>query len=71
MGLIGPATIVFQVMGAPLAGWIFDTRGSYDLALWIFLVMAALAFVALAMIRLPEEESNLVAATPAAEPSGS
>ncbi len=37
MGLVGPLMIPFQIAGPPLAGHLFDTRGSYDLAIWIFL----------------------------------
>lgn len=37
MGLIGPLMIPFQISGPPLAGYLFDRQGSYDVAIWIFL----------------------------------
>jgi len=36
-GLMGPVQIPFQITGPPLAGFIFDARGSYDLAIMIFI----------------------------------
>jgi cyanate permease len=53
MGLIAPLMIPFQIAGPPLAGYIFDTRGSYDLALWLFLLTTAVAALVLFLIRLP------------------
>ena len=68
MGLIGPLMIPFQITGPPLAGFIFDSRGSYDLALWIFLVSTAAAALALALLRLPSEtESGASHADPGAD----
>jgi MFS family permease len=51
MGLVGPLMIPFQITGPPLAGWIYDTRGSYALALWIFMGATLAAAAMLAMIR--------------------
>jgi MFS family permease len=36
MGLLRPVQIPIHMLGVPLAGWIFDTTGSYDLAFEIF-----------------------------------
>lgn len=61
MGLVGPLMIPFQITGPPLAGWIYDTRGSYALAIWIFMGATVLGGVMLAMIR-PRGRSRLQAA---------
>ena len=53
MGLVAPLMIPFQVAGPPLAGWIYDTRGSYDQALWVFMATTVAAGIALAFLRLP------------------
>ena len=42
--------VPFQVAGPPLAGFIFDTRGSYDVALWVFFVANALSVPMLALL---------------------
>jgi hypothetical protein len=51
-----------------LAGWIFDTRGSYDLAIGIFMLTTLLAGVIVFLLRLPERPGE--AAEPAAGPAG-
>lgn len=51
MGLVGPLMIPFQITGPPLAGWIYDTRGSYALAIWIFMGATLAAGAMIAMIR--------------------
>ena len=61
MGLAGPLMLPFQVTGPPLAGWIRDTRGEYDLALWIFLAAMAISAVVLSLIRLPGKASAATA----------
>ena len=38
LGLLRPVTMPVQMLGIPLAGWIYDTRGSYDLAFQVFVV---------------------------------
>ena len=37
LGLMRPVQVPLHVLGIPLAGWIHDTTGSYDLAWRIFL----------------------------------
>ena len=50
MGLMRPVQFTIGVIGVPLAGWIYDTTGSYDLA-WRFIcgvyVVASLLIAAL------------------------
>ena len=36
MGLLRPVQMPIHLLGVPLAGWIFDTTGSYDTAFRIF-----------------------------------
>ena len=54
MGLIGPLMIPFQVVGPPLAGWIFDTQGSYDLAIWIFMGTTLAGALVISFLHLPQ-----------------
>jgi len=56
--LIGPLMIPFQIAGPPLAGWIFDTRGSYDLAIWVFMASTLAAGGAISLLRLPQAGSD-------------
>ncbi len=53
-GLIGPIQIPFQIAGPPLAGMIFDARGSYDLAIVVFIGALLVSGVALAALALCE-----------------
>lgn len=48
MGLLRPMQMPIHLLGVPLAGWIFDTTGSYDTAFLIFagFYVAAIAFTA-------------------------
>jgi MFS family permease len=52
MGLLRPVMVPIHAAGIPFAGWIYDRTGSYDLAFQIFLGMYALAFLAVAGMRL-------------------
>jgi predicted MFS family arabinose efflux permease len=54
MGLIGPLMIPFQVAGPPLAGWIFDTQGSYEMAIWIFMASTLASGVIISLLKLPD-----------------
>jgi len=60
-GLIVGLGMLGSVVGAPLAGWVYDTRGSYQ---GIWLAFACLVFVALLSI------INIAPVATAAEPSG-
>ena len=57
-GLLGPIQIPFQIAGPPLAGFIFDTRGSYDLAIVIFIGALLVSAVALAALYVREGRSG-------------
>jgi len=52
MGLLSPLMIPFQITGPPITGYIFDTRGSYEPALWLFMGALVAAAVALSFVRL-------------------
>ncbi len=56
MGLMRPVQFTIGLIGVPLAGWIYDTTGSYDLA-WKFFcgvyVVAGLLIAALRVRRVP------------------
>jgi len=51
MGYVGPMMIPFQMLGAPAAGYVFDRTGSYDLAIYGFVVACAFALLLLLRIR--------------------
>jgi MFS family permease len=72
MGLLGPLMTPFLIIGPPLAGYIFDTRGSYDLAIWIFMGTTLAAAVVLGFLRLPPAPAGVEAEIgDEPEPSGS
>lgn len=58
VGYAGPVLVPFQMVGPLLAGWVFDTRGGYDLAIYLFAAALGLAAVALLSLRLPQVEPN-------------
>ncbi len=62
MGLMRPVQVPLHVTGIPLAAWIHDTTGSFDLAFQLFLGVYALSCLALAALRIP---------APAAAPASS
>jgi len=56
LGLMRPVQFLIQPIGVPLAGWIYDTTGGYDLAWKLFCgvyVAASLLIVALRVPRAP------------------
>jgi MFS family permease len=56
MGLMSPAMLPIHMLGVPLAGYLYDVYGSYELAFQIFLVLYAAGALAALMLRLPETE---------------
>ncbi|MBW2286332.1 MAG: MFS transporter [Deltaproteobacteria bacterium] len=52
MGLLRPVQIPIHMLGVPLAGWIFDSTGSYRIAFQIFAGFYVVAIAAAAMLRL-------------------
>jgi len=53
MGLMGPLMLPMNIASFQLGPWFYDTRGSYDVALWIYAAWAAAAAAALALLRPP------------------
>ena len=53
MGLMRPVQVPMHALGIPLAAWIRDTTGSFDLAFWIFLGIYALSCALIAALRTP------------------
>jgi MFS family permease len=51
MGYVSPILIPFQMIGAPLAAWVYDRDGSYDPAIYGFVAACGLAVVALLALR--------------------
>ncbi|MCR9094266.1 MAG: MFS transporter [bacterium] len=64
-GLIGPIQIPFQIAGPSLAGFIADTRGSYDLAIVIFIAAMLVSALAMGAMTLRENRSTALADEPA------
>lgn len=58
VGYAGPVLVPFQMVGPLLAGWVYDTRGGYDLAIYLFAAALGLAAVALLSLRLPQVEPH-------------
>ncbi len=56
MGLMAPIMIPFQSIGAPLAGFVFDSTGSYQVAWYTFFVALIGACAILSLLRLENLE---------------
>ncbi|MFQ5513252.1 MAG: MFS transporter [Myxococcota bacterium] len=54
MGLMSPCMLPIQMLGVPFAGYVYDLRGSYDLALWIFIGLYAASLLTILRLRLPD-----------------
>jgi MFS family permease len=52
MGLMRPVQVPMHAVGIPLAAWIHDTTGSFELAFWIFLGVYALSCALIAGLRM-------------------
>jgi predicted MFS family arabinose efflux permease len=53
MGLMRPVQVPLHALGIPLAAWIHDTTGSFDLAFQIFVGVYAVSAAAIALLRIP------------------
>jgi MFS family permease len=56
LGLMRPAMFPIQIIGVPLAGWVFDTMGHYTLAFAIFVALYSLAAVIVLAFRQPDHD---------------
>jgi MFS family permease len=54
MGLMGPLMLPMNIASLQVAPWFYDTRGSYDGALWIYGAWAATGASALLLLRPPQ-----------------
>jgi len=55
MGLLTLTMIPFQSIGQPIAGWVFDSMGSYTIAWFGFSAVMLAAMAMLTLLRLPAE----------------
>ena len=53
MGLATPLSLLFYAPAAPLTGYLYDTRGDYELALQVLLVAPLLAIAFLCFLSIP------------------
>ena len=53
MGLAGPILIVFQSVGPPLLGYVYDTWGDYGPGLWGFALLQGVPLFAMWRLRYP------------------
>jgi predicted MFS family arabinose efflux permease len=60
MGLMSPFMVPVQTLGVPLAGYIFDRTGRYDMAFYTFLGTYAASIAAISLLRLPHSEPGAV-----------
>jgi MFS family permease len=56
LGLMRPAMFPIQIIGVPLAGWVFDTTGHYTPAFIIFVALYCLAAIVVFAFRQPEHD---------------
>ena len=54
IGLISLLFLPFNMLGAPVSGYIYDTSGSYEQAFWLILGVCAASMISLVFLRLPE-----------------
>ena len=59
MGVMGPLTMPFTLLGLPFATYVFEITGSYLPAFTILIFGFAISLVALAFLRLPSEQTPL------------
>ena len=53
MGLCTPLSLLFYAPAAPLTGYLYDTHGSYELALQVLMAAPVLAIAFLSALRIP------------------
>ncbi|MFA5629929.1 MAG: MFS transporter [Porticoccaceae bacterium] len=51
MGLLMPAIYLITIPGAPLAGYLYDRTGSYQIALWVYAAILAMTAVGALMVQ--------------------
>ena len=51
LGLMRPVQVPLHAVGIPLAAWIRDTTGSFEIAFWIFLGVYAVSCLLIAALR--------------------
>jgi cyanate permease len=56
-GIVNPITLTIGGIGAPLAGYVRDSTGSYDSIWWAGVVLIVIGAVALAVTRPPVRRS--------------
>jgi len=61
LGLMRPAMFPIQIIGVPLAGWVFDTTGEYTPAFIIFVALYCLAAMVVLGFRQPEYDYDQTA----------
>ena len=59
MGIMNPLHIPITAPSAPLAGWISDTTGSYELVFMIYIGLMIVAGIALSVLRRPIPDTKL------------
>lgn len=57
MGISSPAIMLTQAGGQPLAGWIFDTTGSYNAAFYFFIACYLIGMLVVMTLRDPKREN--------------
>lgn len=62
MGLSGPILILFQSLGAPLFGWVFDVYGDYRYALLGFAAACALPILFMMLVKFPDDSEGAASA---------
>jgi MFS family permease len=56
MGMMRPAMFPVQMIGVPLAGWVFDTNGSYTPAFIFFVILYVVAALVVLGFRQPARD---------------
>ena len=59
MGLMRPVQVPLHALGIPLAAWIHDTTGSFELAFQIFLGVYAASCAVIALLSLPRPRARI------------